>query len=240
MHGRALSDMSFHRWTAEIVARSFFGAGVSGTRRLRPRRLHLPLPPCGDKPALDAMASQGSVFEGRCGRMVEDPPRESTSAPASAPPQEGIEQGDCAVVTLEEHSSEDLDDECEECGSIPAERCARCGGVVCVRCGWRGKHVTEAVRDILSEGPLPVLSEVERNRTVELCLAAAAQQTLEDDRAGGKVLTGDAITREAMSRHVYYTQMHGTTGHALSAGRATSTTCSTTAEGAGLPRRSDG
>ena len=61
MHGRAFSDMSFHRWTAEIVARSFFGSGVSGTRRLRPRRLHLPLPPFGDKPALDAMASQGSV-----------------------------------------------------------------------------------------------------------------------------------------------------------------------------------
>ena len=61
MHGRAFSDMSFHRWTAEIVARSFFGSGVSGMRRLRPRRLHLPLPPCGDKPALDAMASQGSV-----------------------------------------------------------------------------------------------------------------------------------------------------------------------------------
>ena len=120
-------------------------------------------------------------FEGRCGRIVEDPPRESTSALASAPPQEGIDEGDCAVAALEEKSPEELDDECEECGSIPAKRCARCGGVVCVRCGWRGKHVTEAVRDILSEGPLPVLSELERNRTVELCLAAAAQQTLEDD-----------------------------------------------------------
>ena len=123
---------------------------------------------------------------------------------------------------------------------MPAELCTRCGNIVCRHCGWRGKHTTEAVRGILSEERFPVLSELERSRTVELCLAAAAQQTLEDDRVGGKVLTGDAITREAMSRHVYHTQMHGTTGHALSAGRATSTTCSTTAEGAGLPRRSDG
>ena len=62
MHGRAFSDMSFHRWTAEIVARSFFGSGVSGTRRLRPGRLHLPPTVlCGDKPALDAMACQGPV-----------------------------------------------------------------------------------------------------------------------------------------------------------------------------------
>ena len=60
MHGRAFSDMSFHRWTAEIVARSFFVSGVPGTRRLRPSRLHPP-PSCGDKPALDATASQGSV-----------------------------------------------------------------------------------------------------------------------------------------------------------------------------------
>ena len=60
MHGRAFSDMSFHRSTAEIVARSFFVSGVPGTRRLRPSRLHPP-PSCGDKPALDATASQGSV-----------------------------------------------------------------------------------------------------------------------------------------------------------------------------------
>ena len=59
-----------------------------------------------------------------------------------------------------------------------------------------------------------MLSELERSRTVELCLAASAQQTLEDDRAGDKVTTGDAITLEAMSRHDYHTQMHVTTGHA--------------------------
>ena len=155
-------------------------------------------------------------FEGRFGRIVEDPPRASTLAAASAPPQEGTDQGDCAVAASKESASEELDDEGEECGNVPAELCARCGNVVCVRCGWRGKHVTEAVRDILSEGPLPVLSELERSRTVGLCLAAAAQQTLEDDRAGDKVMTGDAITFEVMSRHHYHTQRHVTTGHAPS------------------------
>ena len=152
-------------------------------------------------------------FEGIFGRIVEDPPRASALAAAWAPPQEGTYQGDCAVAASTESASEDLDDECEECGSIPAERCARCGGVVCVRCGWRGKHVTEAVRDILSEGPLPVLSELEKSRPLALCLAEAARQTLEADRAGGEVITGDARTREAASRHDYYEQKYGATGH---------------------------
>ena len=41
-------------------------------------------------------------------------------------------------------------------------------------------------------------------------------QTLEDDRAGDKVMTGYAITCETMSRHDYHAQMHVTTGHAPS------------------------
>ena len=41
-------------------------------------------------------------------------------------------------------------------------------------------------------------------------------QTLEDDRAGDKVMTGDALTREALSRHDYHDQRHVTTGHAPS------------------------
>ena len=38
-------------------------------------------------------------FKGRFGRVVEDPPRASTSAAASAPPQEGIEQGNRQMLT---------------------------------------------------------------------------------------------------------------------------------------------
>ena len=41
-------------------------------------------------------------------------------------------------------------------------------------------------------------------------------QTLEDDRAGDKSMTGDAITFEVMSRHHYHTQRHVATGHATS------------------------
>ena len=58
-----------------------------------------------------------------------------------------------------------------------------------------------------------MLSELEKSRTVALCLAEAAKQTLEADRAGGKAMTGDALTREALSRHDYHDQRHGATGH---------------------------
>ena len=75
-------------------------------------------------------------FEGRYGRIVEDPPRAGTPAAASAQPQEGIEQDECAAAASEKDASEDSDGECEECGGVPAELCAQCGSVVCVRCGW--------------------------------------------------------------------------------------------------------
>ena len=83
---------------------------------------------------------------------MEDPPRAGTSAAASAQPQEGIEQGECAVAASEKDASEDSDGKCEECGDVPAELCAQCGSVVCVRCGWQGKHSTEAVGQLLSMG----------------------------------------------------------------------------------------
>ena len=46
-------------------------------------------------------------------------------------------------------------------------------------------------------------SELEKSRKAALCLAEAAKQTLEADCAGGEATTGDALTREALSRHDY-------------------------------------
>ena len=50
-------------------------------------------------------------FEGRFGCIVEDPPRAGTSAAASAQPQEGIEQNECAAAASEKDASEDSDGE---------------------------------------------------------------------------------------------------------------------------------
>ena len=77
--------------------------------------------------------------EGRFGCIVEDPPRAGTSAAASAQPQEGLEQNECAAAASAKDASEDSDGECEECGGVPAELCAQCGSVVCARCGSQGR-----------------------------------------------------------------------------------------------------